>query len=240
MRGVGRALLCVTLTLTSFALRPTAMRTGILGSSGIGGRAGTRGTPGMIGRLIILRAGSARSYIVPCGPGLTSATVTGHNNCLHHITVVGRRHDLGPSLLLFSDNSFSRKSPCCSLFGKSMRIKLVGRVGCSTTAVKGRRFSCNVSGVIHLFGVTGFPVIYTGCSFANARLTSVIGPCIVLRHGKLGVNIFKLTPRLTNLIVRGGCNYVRCLSPVRGTGRVARVLGGGRGYSIVVYVSRLN
>lgn len=192
-----------------------------------------------VGRLLVLRAGSARDHIRPVPVASPGPRFTKGTNFMHHIALVGRVQGRSGSLLLFSYNSFSRNSPFCGVFNNRIRIGLVGRVKCSTKVVKGRRFSLNLSGVTHLFGVTSFPIIYTGCNMRKAILRKLIGPCIVLRHGKVGMNIFKLDPTLRKLMRTGGYRKIIFRGPVRTTRHITSVLGGQRGYSLIIYLSRL-
>ncbi len=187
----------------------------------------------------MLRAGSARDYVFPLGDGLPSAVLTKQKKFLQQVTVLHSRQRGSPRLLLVSDNSFSRKSPCCALCRNSIRTRLVGTVNCSINALNGRRFSYKLSGVTEIVRRLSFPVIYTGCSFANAIIRKLIGPCIVVAGGNIEVNLFKLSPRLSKLITRTGDRNIAFHSPVTATGRVTSVLHGGRGYSIIVYIDRL-
>ncbi len=191
-------------------------------------------------RLHVVRAGSARDYVVPIGPGSTSATVTSGKKFMHQATLLHNLQGRSTNLLLFSYKSFSRNSTCCGVCGKRIRVGLVGRVHCSTTAVKGRRFSFKLSGVTQVLHVTSFPFIYTGCRFRNAPMSNLIGPCIVVRQGKLEVKIFKLKAGLRNVITRKGHGKIACRSPIATTGHATSLLGGQRRYSLIIYLSRLN
>lgn len=191
------------------------------------------------GRLFVLRADSARDHVRPVDTRTTSRC-TKVNNIIHHTNFMGRFHNGRPSVLLLSYKSVSRNAPCCGFFGNRLRIGVVGLVNCSTVAVNGRRFSFKLRGVTRLFHVTSFPIIYSGCSIANAMLRKLIGPCVALIHRKIGVKVFNLTPGVRKLIRTSGYVNVICGSPVGITRRVASLLERGRGYRIIVYVSRLN
>lgn len=190
------------------------------------------------GGLVLLRADSIRDHLRPVGRR-NSQGCSG-NKFMHHTAFIGRFHGRRPSVLLFSYKSVSRKAPCCGVFRNRIRIGVVGRVGCSTVAVNGRRFSFSLSGVTHLFQVTSFPIIYTGCSMDTAILGSLIGPCIIFRESNIGVKILKLNYRLRNVMRTGGYMKIICGSPIAMTGRITTILGRGRKYSMIIYLSRLN
>lgn len=190
------------------------------------------------GVLALLRADSARDHVRPVSVRTTSGC-TKVNKFMHHTAVLSRFHGSGPGMLIFSYKSFSRNAPCCGLFGNRMRMRVLGLVGCSTTAVNGRRFSFKLRGVTHLFGVTSFPVMYTGCNIRKAILRKLMGPCIVLRHSNLGVNMFNLNTGVRKLIRTSGCRKMAFRSPITMTGRVTTGLGRMRKYSTIIYLSRV-
>lgn len=186
---------------------------------------------------MVLRADSIRDHVRPVGRGNSHGC--SRNNFIHHTAFLSRFHGRRGGILLFSYKSVSRNAPCCGVFHNRIRIGLVGRVKCGTVAVNGRRFSFSLSGVTLLFGVTGFPIIYSGCGLSTAILGSLMGPCIVLGQFKLGVNIFKLKTGPRNLVRTGGYIKIICRSPVRISGGMTTLLGRGK-YSLIMYLSRLN
>ncbi len=127
------------------------------------------------GPLRVIIAGSDRDRIRTSGK---------LNNFRTQVSLLSSLHHRGPGAVLLSTNSVFRNAPCFGLCKNQLRIRTCGVVNCGTVALKGRRFSGNVSSLIGHISRVGCPIIYTGCSFNAAPLTSLMGPCAVVRRYK--------------------------------------------------------